>query len=190
MNEKRIDEPDFEVLDADEVRDHLRIVDTDEDDHLERLIIAAREWCEAETNRALATQTWQFALDCFPCDGEISIPHAPLQSITSITYVDSAGATQTLPTTEYQVDTFSVPARVKPAYGKSWPTTREVYNAVVITAECGYADQTEVPQKLKQAMLLVIAHLYEHREEVSDFQTFQVPKASEWLAAPYRVHAF
>lgn len=189
MNQRLETPAAIRALDLDEVKAHLRIVGTDEDSHLERLMLAAEQWCEAETGRALCTQTWKFRLDCFPC-GEIVVPHPPLQSITAIQYVDTAGATQTLAAPDYQVDIYTEPARVASGYGLSWPATREVYNAVTVTAVCGYLNAAAVPQKLKQAMLLVLAHLYEHREEVSDFQTFQVPKASEWLAAPYRVHVF
>jgi len=189
LNQQLHAAPTVRALDLDEVKAHLRIVGTDEDSHLDRLILAAEQWCEAETGRALVTQTWKFRLDCFPC-GAIVLPHPPLQSISAIAYVDTTGAAVTMYPAEYDVDIYTEPARVAPGYGLNWPSTREVYNAVTVTAVCGYGNAAAVPQKLKQAMLLVLAHLYEHREEVGDFQTFQVPKASEWLAAPYRVHVF
>ncbi len=190
MNERRTVGPSAEPIDLDEAKDHCRIVSSTDDAYVQRLIIAAREWAEAATGRALITQTWVFRLDCFPAHGEIMIPHSPVQSISSVSYLDTAGATQTLDSADYSVDIYSLPARLRPSYGNCWPSTRQDYNAVTITAVCGEADAADVPEKLKQAMLLVIGHLFEHREEVSDFQVFQVPKASEWLAEPYRIHAF
>jgi uncharacterized phiE125 gp8 family phage protein len=189
VNQRLVTAATIRALDLNEVKAHLRIFGTDDDSHLDRLIVAAEQWCEAETGRAITTQTWAFALDCFPC-GEITLPRPRLASITSIQYVDTNGATQTLAAPDYQVDAFSEPARIMPAYGKAWPATREVYNAVTITAVCGYGNAATVPQALKQAMLLMMGHLWEHRETVSDFQVFEVPKAAEWLAAPYVVHVF
>lgn len=58
--------------------------------------------------------------------------------------------------------------RVHLNYGKSWPsTTLRPANAVCVTFVAGYGDDsTDVPQKFRSAMLLLIGHLYENREAV------------------------
>lgn len=48
----------------------------------------------------------------------------------------------------------------------------------------------EIPSEFTQAMLLMIGHWYNHREEVSDFQLFEVPKAVESLLLPLRVMGY
>ena len=53
--------------------------------------------------RALLTQTWDMYLDEFPCAGEIIIPLSPLQSVTSVSYVDQHGATQTWASANYRI---------------------------------------------------------------------------------------
>jgi uncharacterized phiE125 gp8 family phage protein len=71
-------------------------------------------------------------------------------------------------TADYFVDDKSEPGRVALAYNKSWPTlSLRPTNAVVVQFTAGYGDAADdVPQRVKQAMLLLIGHWYEHREAV------------------------
>ncbi len=104
----------------------------------------------------------------------IIVPRPPLITLTpdatyttlGISYVDGNGATQTLSSALYQVDARSEPGRIVPAYGQSWPSTREQLNAVTITYRAGYTDADAVPKRIKQAIGLLAAHWYENREAV------------------------
>lgn len=183
--------PDLEPLTLDEAKTHLRVDagDTSQDALISALIQAARESVESFTRRALVTQTWTMTLDRFPVrsamvpstsgasvyattSGQASgitgavirLPYPPLQSVTSITYVDANGATQTLATAEYVVQTDTLPGQIALAYGKYWPTTRSQENAVTITYVAGYGAPSSVPARLRAAMLLILADLYERRE--------------------------
>ena len=158
---------------------------TTEDPLLSALILAAREHVEAFTRRALVTQTWDLKLDGFP--SVIRVPRPPLQSITSISYIDSNGATQTWAAANYSVDTSSQPGRIEPAYGISYPTLRGVPNAVTIRFVAGYGAAAAVPQSVKQAILLFVAHLYENREPVSPAAMSPVPMAFDALLWPHRM---
>lgn len=143
------------------------------------LITSARQAAELELNRYLITQTLDLYLDYFPGQDprwwqdhqrsifykdiyEIVMP--PLQSVTSITYVDTDGATQTLATDQYTVDTKGQPARIAPAYGCSWPSTRQQNNAVTIRFVAGYGAAAAVPQCIKNWMLMKISTAYQYRE--------------------------
>ena len=150
--------PTAEPVSLDALKAHLRVDGGDEDELLAAYCAAAREACETFQGRAYVAQIWQVTLDRFPGPGEdwvadkdfvpsadpfsvgvIKLPRPPLQSITSIAYVDANGATQTLAASGYQVDTASEPGRVLPAYNGSWPSTRAQPNAVTITFTAGYA---------------------------------------------------
>ena len=97
----------------------------------------------------------------------LKIPLPPLQSITSITYLDSAGVSQILAPTAYRVDAVSSPGRVTPAYGTSWPDTYPVSNAVVIRFVAGYGDAAaNVPQKIRQWIMAMVGSMNENRETV------------------------
>lgn len=139
-------------------------------------ITTAREVGEEYTGRAFMRQTWDMKLDEFPygeCGDEaIIVPKPPLQSVTSITYVNATGGSSTLTATAYRVDTTTEPGRITPAFGSYWPTVREVTGAVTVRFVCGYATSTSatagkpsaVPRRLKQAMLLHVGDQYENRE--------------------------
>lgn len=165
--------PTAEPLTVDEVKEHLRIDRTDEDTQLADLIKAARQDLDSREGRlmgvALITQTWELVLDGFPiladrhCYGQIEIPIRPLQSVVSIKYDDVNGAEQTLPSTDYIVDTASHQGRVVLTPDKSWPGTRNSIQAVRVRFVCGYGTKGDVPFHFRQAMLLKVAHHYRHR---------------------------
>jgi uncharacterized phiE125 gp8 family phage protein len=138
-----------------------------EDTYISDLITTAREYCEDYQHRALATQTWDLILDKFPSNSDyIEIPLPPLQSVTSVKYIDYAGvsATMTAGLSGYFVDTDSEPGRVCLSYYITWPTFTEYpYGAVRIRFVAGY---TDIPKKTKQAMLMLICHMYENRTPV------------------------
>lgn len=161
---KLITAPASEPVTLAEAKLHLRVDSTADDALITSLIVAARESAEHATGRAFLPQTWELALDEF--EDEILLNKSPLISITSITYVDEDGATQTLTTDDYQLDSHSEPARITPAYDTCWPTTRAQKNAVLIRFQAGYADADSVPSQVKSWMLLRIGMLYENRESV------------------------
>lgn len=161
---------------------------------LNMLIAAARQEAETELRRALVTQTWDLYLDAFPY-WEIRLPKPTLQSVTSITYVDTDGVTQTLDASDYLVDTASEPGRVTPVFGGVWPVTRWQTNAVKIRFVCGYGAAAAVPQGIKNWMLMRIGALYENRESLMIGQVFHSAalEASDFtggLLDPFRVVTF
>ena len=160
-----------------------------EDTLISSLITAAREDCEKFQNRAYINQTWELWLDEFPRRDYIDIPLPPLSSITSIKYYDTANVEATMTITDYFVDTKSEPGRVVLAYGKSWPSTSlRPANGVCVTFVAGYgALATSVPQTVKSAILLMLGHLYEHREAVSDKPMSEIPMAVESLLSKDRI---
>lgn len=146
---------------------HARVTTTDDDDLITWLIVTAREAAEAHTKRQLMSATYTLTGDDFPSSDTIYVPRPPLQSVSSIVYYDSNGDQQTWGGANYQVDSTSEPGRIVLASGISWPNVEtDKVNAVTITFTAGYADADSVPETIKQAMLLLIGHWYEHREEV------------------------
>lgn len=184
---KLITAPVAEPITLAEAKAHLRVDVIDDDAYITALIVAARQAAEHATGRALMPQTWELALDAF--DDVILLPRPPLASVTSVTYIDADGVTQTL--ASYLLDDHSQPARLLPAYGADWPTTREQANAVLIRYSAGYADAASVPQPIKSWMLLHIGMLYENREAVVESSmsrsTFAAMPQYDRLIDPYRV---
>lgn len=166
--------PASEPVTLAEAKVHLRIDTSDEDTLVNGYIVAARQMCELESRRAFVTQTWDLSLEAWPEEGEIVLPRPPLQSVSSVTYVDSTGAPQTFASGDYLVDVASEPGRVILGYGKSWPSaTLRPGPSIVVRFVAGYGAAGAVPQMYKQAILLMVGHYFENREAV-----FAVPNIS------------
>ena len=182
--------PTVEPLTLAEAKEQLRVTWDEENNLINLLIAVARMRIEEHTNRALITQTWYTYLDAFPADNAaIEIVPTPLISITSIGYTDEDGAAQTLAeNTDFTVDKHSTPGRIVPIYAGSWPVARTIPNAVTLEFVSGYgATAASVPSPIRQAMLLLIGHLFEHRESVNIGNIVNaIPQTVEWLCAPYR----
>jgi len=217
--------PALPVTEA-EIWDHLRVPLTGSPEspadqgHILTLIdaaVAGIDGADGWLGRALVEQTWDLKLDYFPghrtseqgyhgayfAGDAILVPLPPLRSVTSITYVDTNGDTQTLSSALYTVDTASEPGRIVPVYQEVWPSTRGQIDAVTVRFVCGYepgasaspptdADyQLNVPKPIKAAIKLLVAELYEHREDVNVGQSVNaMPFGSEALLAPYRIWDF
>lgn len=174
---KRTSGPAAEPLTLAAAKDHLRVDTADDDALIAALLAASREDCEGFTGRCFVWSAWEMKLDAFPTArlGEIRLPRPPLIRVDSVKYIDSDGAEQTVAVADYQVDSNSEPARIRPAYGKSWPTPRAQFNAVTIAYVAGYAAgegsptdyAANVPESIKAAIKLQMGHLHENREAVN-----------------------
>lgn len=151
-----------------EAKDHLRVSTDDEDGYIDLVIAAAVDYYERQAWLQLITATYEFYLDKFP-EGNtpIELPRPPLQSITSISYVDENGNTQTWDVSKYEVDTSLLPGKVRPTKSESYPGTNDQFKAVTITFKAGYGDsEEEIPDTILSTLKLLISYLYDHRDFV------------------------
>jgi uncharacterized phiE125 gp8 family phage protein len=182
--------PDYErAIDSLDILGHLQELDEDREELVRGYLAAACEYIEKITNRALVTQTLLAAFPCFP-KHPIRLPRSPLQAVTSIVYTAEDGTSTTLDPAAYTVDTLSLIGRVYPAYQTDWPSTRAVPNALRVTYTAGWTED-RIPQSLKQAIRLLTAHYYEHREPVlTGTIATELAFAVEALVLPYRLDLF
>lgn len=160
--------PTDEPVTLQEARLHLRADDdvTVEDAMITSLIAAARQECEAITQRSLITQSWRLVLDAFP--PLIELERGTVQAVTAITYLGADGVWATLAPTEYVADLSGCPARITPVFGKVWPVTQPQIGSVKIDYTAGYgATAASVPAGIKSWIKLRIGSLYHNREEVA-----------------------
>jgi uncharacterized phiE125 gp8 family phage protein len=192
--------PAFEPFLLADVKSHLRVDIGDDDSYIKLLIATARGYVESYIGKALYQQTWRYTMDYFPTGvfprTIIRLPIPPLVSITSITYVDTNGVTQTVDPTQYRVVIMDV-GTVAPVFTNPWPVPLIVDAAVNITFVSGYntvdvvdGDPSKtIPPAIKHAMLLVVGNLYENREGVViDQRIDKLPFGIEALLAPHRVN--
>lgn len=174
---------------------HLRLDDDHELELVEGILIpGSRAWLEAFVGRQLITATYALSLCAFPVDGVIRLPMPPLQSVSSVKYLDTAGVEQTLPTSAYVVEApagpLARPGRITLAQGQIWPATLAQEKAVTVTFVAGYGAADAVPKPLVQAMLLMIGQTFEHREQQGSAISSPNVVTAERLAADYRVIGF
>lgn len=181
----KITEPTVEPVTLAEAKAHLRVDASDEDAYITTLVKVARAAAEARLQRTLMQSTWRLLIDFFP--DAIKLPMPRVQSVTSVQYVDPAGALQTLAAANYTVDSASEPGWIVPAWDLDWPETRAQVNAVSVVYTAGYGtDPTLVPVEIRQWILLAVGDLYANRER-SDAKPVVPQHFADGLLDIYRV---
>lgn len=160
-----------------EVKDYLKIDHTEEDALLKGLIEAASGLVEQETGRSLLTRTWQLhSLGVDLPDGSLrlSLPFPPLQSVITVRSVDPLA--RILPKERYTVEgERPLPSLKIHSFGETFEV---VYKA-------GYGEQkTDIPPPLRQAILLLVAEMYEQRTATATLKEHSFVHA---LLRPYRI---
>lgn len=163
--------PASEVVDSSDtvLRQWLRLEadETEQDELIDDLAVAAQAKVEAFTRRRLVTQTVRLLLDGF-CDSGVELPIAPVASVDQVQYLNDAGAWTTLASSAYQLIASRVPNELHPAYGQIWPVPREDAAVVRIDLVVGYGDAADVPEPFQQAIRRLTSHFYYHRDQVED----------------------
>lgn len=192
MNVWTISEPTAELITLEEARLHLKLdaegsPATHPDDSLVQVLItAARQSAENFLNAKVGE--WQLELRLSDFADEIEIPD-PVVSIDQVTYIDTAGATQTVSATDYELAGTPDAPILRPVYGEAWPSdVRNQGDAVRIRYTTGYStgSPNTLPSAIKAAMLLTIGHLYANRQAVAEKQAYELPLGVTSLLQPYR----
>jgi hypothetical protein len=180
-----------EPLSLADAKGYLRVETTAEDTLISDMITAARLECEHINDRSFITTSWQLTLDYLPAiaypfnslegrwgtwscqggmvgfGGGITLPSPPLIALTSMTYIDMSGVTQSInvsPGSPSIIVTGGTPGRIDPAYGTFFPLSQPRPAAVNIIYTAGYGpDATTVPKSVIMAMRLLVAHYHRHR---------------------------
>lgn len=177
--------PTQEPIELAEAKRQLRVEEsvTVEDDLIGALVRLARRAAERHTGRAILTQTWRVKYDAFPC--EIIVPFPPTASISSISYVDTNGDSQTLSSAVYQTALPSGPsssyARIRPAYQQVWPQTRSQMEAVTVQFVAGWTSPELVPEEILQGMKVAISYWWGKRGDGSKPDEMDVPAVARLL---------
>ena len=197
--------PASEPVTLAEAKAHLRVEVTDDDALIASLITAARLAAESLLERSLITTRWRLVLDSFPGPSLMGVPYgqafslpghaillprSPASAVVSITYLDMAGTSQTMPSIEYTVDLACEPARITPVFGRIWPINLPQIGSVQVIFDAGYgATAASVPEGIKSWVKIRVGSLYEHREEVALMNrgSIQALPFVDSLLDPYRV---
>ncbi len=180
--------PVLEPITVSEAKAHLRLDGSAEDILIGSLIVTSRLHVEAALGLALITQGWRLTLDRWPEGREpVRFPLRPIASVTSVTVFAADGTPTLVPSEHYLLDGHALSPRLIP-HGNGWPQPGRAANGIEIEFEAGTADAAEdVPGPIRHAILLLVAHWYEHRDPLEIGQAAAaIPAAVSDLLKPYR----
>jgi uncharacterized phiE125 gp8 family phage protein len=162
-----IDAPATTPITLAEAKAQMRVEHTDDDTLITRLIKVAVAYTDVKgvLGQAMITQKWGQWIGANPAQ-EVKLILSPMQSVTAVKYYDADGVLQDDDVNNYNVfgtETYSV---ISPKSGFSWPTTQQRGDAIRIDYEIGYGDATtDVPETIRHALMLLVSHWYENREQ-------------------------
>jgi len=184
--------PDEEPVTLEELKDHMRITEVDDDKVLAGMIVAARQGAEKYTKRSLVEQTWKMKMDSFPYGNrgpwfegvvqgpvssarncrQILIPIPPLKSVTHIKTYSNTDVETTFDSDNYQVSTYNglyaKPGKITLRDGVVWPTFERNADGIEIQFISGYGEPDDVPELIKLAIKEEAAYRYENRGDCGD----------------------
>lgn len=167
--------PAAEPLTTADAKAQVRVDHTDDDALIASLSAAARAHVEARTGTRLYTQTVSFKTDDWA--DLAHLPICPVQSISSISYTDTAGDVISLSTDIYETRLDLLEPSIVLKYAQTWPTIREG-SLITVTAVVGYGAAGAQPPEVMQAIRLLVGDWYDHRATVSDAPKVAVPMAA------------
>lgn len=190
-NVTRTTEPATEPLTLDQAKEHLRVVDTTDDDaYITALIKAARRYVEDKTGRTLIdtvfTQTahqWQSCTELLRGNGH---------TIGSVMYDDIDNNEQTVSADDYELAPFG--DGCSELYMHSTFTDPDLYDEpgagrIRIQFTAGYgAAASNVPGDLVHAIKFMVAHLYDNRSPVGiNVNLNRMPFAIDAVCSHYKI---
>ena len=167
--------PAAEPLTTADAKAHIRVDHTDDDAVIGSIAAAARAHVEARTATRLYTQTVNFKTDDWA--DMASLPICPVQSISSISYVDIAGDVITLPTTVYETRLDLLEPSIVLKYSQAWPAIR-MGSLITVTAVVGYGGAGAQPPEVIHAIKLLVGDMYAQRETFFNGSANAVPMAA------------
>lgn len=192
------------LIPIEQVRRHIRVDTTDEDDLLAIYLATATALAEQFLGRALGTQTLQWVMaqsqppEQFPMvpftafilplwlpysmlfHRAIEIPRAPVQSILSVATGTWCQPDVTLVAGQFDADLSTEPARLRIYSGFGFPSDH-----VIVQFTAGYAAGA-VPATIINAILLMTAFLYENRGDAEA----EMPSVARALLWPSKLQFF
>jgi uncharacterized phiE125 gp8 family phage protein len=197
-----------------EVRAQCRLTDddgTDEDALLIAYLRSATEYAERHTGLSLISSTWKQTFQAWPhhtvspwrsytytsawwsTTAALDLPlrRRPLQSVSSIVYLDGDGLEQTLDPSVYRVLGVGEDKRdgsIRLGYSQMWPVLQQDPEAVTVTYKAGFGDDhNAVPEQIRLAIMLLVAYWFNQRETaLIDPEIVEVPLGTHALLREWR----
>ena len=170
------------ALDLTEVKVHLRVDHDTEDNYISDLIYAVQDMLEPPDGwlgRALARADYRLTLPGF--SSIIKLPAPPFVELKAFKYFDVDGDEQTVDADDYRVIEKDI-AYIEIVSGKAWPMLQSGrLDPVKVEYTAGYNGSANVPQAIRQYMMMQISQLYDMRSLVNAQQVRRTPYVANML---------
>lgn len=179
--------PALEPVTLSEAKDHLRLDGSAEDVLVQSLILTSRLHVEAALGLALISQGWRLTLDRVPETDTLMLPLRPVAAITAIRIFAADGSDSVMPADDYALDGSPLDPRLV-RRAAAWPIPGRARSGIAIDLTAGYGpDADDVPEPIRHAIRLLVAHWYEHRDpfEVGSAGA-RIPAFISEMLMPYR----
>jgi len=170
-----------------EAKSHLKVDTTADDTYITSIIKAATQLSEEYTNRFFIDTVIEQT--CSDFEQLQTLFKSKVSAVTHVKYYDSNNSLQTLDTAVYDEQLDYEPSQIQLADGKSFPSITKRNDAVVAKYTVGYGSAaSDVPEIIKQAILLTIANFYQNRNSVVIGRiATKLPMNVKWLLDTYKV---
>ena len=177
--------PTSEPVSLAEAKLALRVTDTVEEALISRLIIAARQRLERALSLSLIAATYRETFDRWVSrrqgSGAYRLRMGPLLSITAIRVADSLGNLAAIDPGLYRARIATRPGLIAPT-AAGLPEAGIGSGGLQVDYRVGFGETSaDVPEPLRQALLALVAHGFENRDEAKA----PIGLVEPWLA-PYR----
>jgi len=177
--------PAAEPLSLEEAKTFLRVEHSDDDEVIRALIAGARMHVEVQARTALMTQRWRMTFDRWPHHGRIAVKPGPLRSLDAVRVYDLQGHPQSVDMQAFVLDFGASTLAFMP-----WvlPVPARIAAGIELEVTTDFGDAaTDVPEPLRQALRLLVAHWYENRGLVGATESTVLPAGFAALVTPYRM---
>jgi uncharacterized phiE125 gp8 family phage protein len=182
--------PATSYISIDDAKEHLRVVNTDEDGYIAAILEAAFDVCENYVGYPLRLTSVQFTCYTWPLFN-IDLP-GRFQSLESVKYyADITNALTTLSASEYTWQAQETGLVIRWNDDTSLPDTfKNRVDGVQFNTQMGFVPGA-LPGSIRAAVLLNLGDLYEERKNtiVGTTQT-TLTRGAEFLLNPYKIHRF
>jgi len=178
--------PAVEPVTVDEAKWFLRIDYDDENSLLASLITSSRLQIEAALDLALITQSWSWTFDSWPKGNVLELPIGFVRSIEAVRITARDGTVNEVSPDQFVLEGGRIPPRLLSKSG-DWPKPGIPALGIEIAFTAGFGSEpSDVPEPIRQALLMLVAHWYEHRDpaEIGGAAT-RIPEAVSALLKPY-----
>jgi len=170
-----------DIITTAELKNHLRVDVSDDDALIGAFRDAAISFVQQITGRVLGDVDGVVYIDSFR---PVTLDNGPVNSITSIQYLDYNNSIQTLPANNYFVDIAGPHARIR------FHDVPDLYdyalNRVIINCNVGHAENA-IPKPMIHAVRLLVGHMYENRAAAEIRTVSEIPFGIHSLLSPFRI---